>query len=286
MTPQRGPREERFTRPELEGVRLRVLHWGGGPKTPLALLHGAGANAHWWDHLAEALAADRPVAALDFRGHGDSDFPETVRPGALADDLDALLAHLGWADAVLVGHSLGAHVALDRAAREPARTRGLALLDPARGATPSRRRATRLALHLRRSYASFEEAVARFRFLPGAAGAEEALRRGIAERSVRLEPDGRYGYKFDPRWMSVATRAAPDPAAVRCPVLVLRGETSPLLTREGAEQWRAELGGARVVEVPEAGHHVHLDRPERALELLAEFLAELEDELRPPRAAP
>lgn len=266
-------------------MTLRSLRWGGGPGTPLVLLHGAGANAHWWEHLAPELAEARPVVALDFRGHGDSDFPEEVRAGALGEDLEALLGHLGFAEVVLVGHSLGAHVALERAIRAPHATRALVLLDPARGASASRRRATRLALHLRRTYASFEKAVARFRFLPSAASADEALRRAIAERSVRTESDGRFGYKFDPRWMHAATREPMDPSAVRCPVLVLRGETSPLLTREGAAQWGSELPDARLVEVPGAGHHVHLDRPEHVRALVTDFLAELEAPTRPARSA-
>lgn len=265
------PAAERFTHPSLDGVHLHALHWGDPDAPDLVLLHGAGANAWWWSHLAPVLAAHFHVVALDFRGHGDSDYPEERIPGAFTRDLEALLAHLGAPDAALVGHSLGAHVALDHAAGG-GRPRRLVLLDPSRGATPRRRRATRLALSLHPSYATREEAVHRFRFLPGASAATETLRRAIAERSVREEPDGRFSFKFDERWFGIPSTGPPELARVACPTLVMRGGESPLLTEHGAEELVASLPDARLSVLEGAGHHVLIDRPERCLEELVGFL--------------
>lgn len=270
------PVEERFTRSELGEVRLRILRWGEPRRPALVLLHGAGANAHWWDHVAPELAEAHHVVALDFRGHGESDHPEDVEPGALALDLRALLAYLGAPGAVLVGHSLGAHVALGHASRHR-ETAALVLLDPTRGASPSRRRATRLALSLKRTHASREQAIARFRFLPEAARATEALRRSLAEHSVRAESDGRFGYKFDARWLGAAPSARPDLAAVRCPTLLVRGAESALLTRDGAAALAAEIGACRLVEIEGAGHHVHIDQPASVMREIRAFLASVED---------
>ncbi|MDX1648449.1 MAG: alpha/beta hydrolase [Myxococcota bacterium] len=269
------PRAEHFTRPELGGVALHVLLRGDPAAPALVLLHGAGANAHWWDHLAPALAQRFRVAALDFRGHGDSDFPDELVPGAFGDDLEALLAHLDAPDAVLVGHSLGAHVALAHAARPEATTRALVLLDPARGLSAGQKRATRLALSLGRSYRTREHAVSRFRFLPGESTAEEALRAAIATHSVRELPDGRFGFKFDPRWFGVPARARTDPAAVRCPTLLLRGARSRLLGPEAAEAFAAEIPGCRLATIPDAGHHVHVDRPDATRAQIEAFLDEV-----------
>lgn len=264
-------RAERFTRPRLRGVHLAVFHFGDASAPPLVLLHGAGANARWWDHLAPRLARSFHVVALDFRGHGRSDFPEELLPGAFRDDLEALLEHLGAPDAALVGHSLGAHVALGHAASCPG-TRALVLVDPTRGASASRKRATRLALSLRPSYASREEALERFQFLPGPAHVDEALRRSIAEHSVAPQPDGRFGFRFDPRWFGVPDRDRPDPRAVRAPVLLLRGAESPLLTAAGAAELAREIPGARLVEIPGAGHHAQLEQPAACLEAIEPFL--------------
>jgi pimeloyl-ACP methyl ester carboxylesterase len=256
----------------LEGVHLHAVHHGSTGRAKLVLLHGAGANAHWWDHLASTLAERFHVVALDFRGHGDSDFPEQLRAGAFSEDLDALLEHLSAPEAILVGHSLGAHVALEHAARS-ATTPALVLLDLTRRASRSRERATRLALALSPTYASREQAIQRFRFLPRAHHADEETRRRIAAHSVRREVDGRFGYKFDPRWFGVPPRSRPDLADVRCPTLLLRGEKSALLSREGALEIVSAIPDARLVEIPGAGHHVHIDRPARVLLAILEFLS-------------
>ncbi|MEE2674219.1 MAG: alpha/beta hydrolase [Myxococcota bacterium] len=265
------PRDEYFNTSSLEGVRLHALHWGEPDHEKVVLLHGGGANAHWWDHVAPAIAEKFHVIALDFRGHGDADHPEQTRVGALSDDLEALIDHLGRPPVRLVGHSMGAAIALDHACRHTD-VRGLVAVDVARGASKRSRRTARLALTLKRTYASREEAIARYRFLPAADHASEALRARIATHSVREEPDGRFGFKFDPRWFSLPSRPRPDLGKIRCPVLVFRGSESPMLTAEGARSLAAELRDARLVVVEGAGHHVHLDRPDAFLEAAVPFL--------------
>jgi len=264
----------RFTRPELDGVELHALRWGDRGAPPLILLHGAGANVHWWRHLAPSLAARFHVIALDFRGHGDSDQPEERPPGAVERDVQALLEEIGAESPVLIGHSLGAHVALAFAAKNE-HVRAVVLVDPSRGVSASRRRATRLALSLNPSYATRDHAVRRFRFLPGADQASEALRRAIAEESVYQQPDGRWGYKFDERWFALPPTERPDGSRVACPVLIVRGADSPLLTAEGAAALAADLPRGRLIEIADAGHHVIVDQPERWLAAVESFLAEV-----------
>lgn len=268
------PRSERFTESALGGVRLHALHWGVPGRPVVVLLHGGGANAHWWDHLAERLAARFTAVALDFRGHGDSDHPAERARGDFERDLAALLAHLGAPDAALVGHSMGAHVALSHAAQAPAPLpRALVLVEPTRGAPPRDRRRMRLALAVRRTYATREQAIDHYRFLPPAPRAPEALRRHIAGHSVR-EEDGRFAYKFDPRWFALPPAERPELSRVTSPALVLRGAESALLTAAGAAELASELPRARVVEIAEAGHNLHLEQPEAFLAAVLPFLAD------------
>ncbi len=271
------PRSERLRtagREDADGVELHTLQWGETTLPRLVLLHGGGANAHWWDHLAPHFADRFHVVALDFRGHGDSERPRDLVVGAFNDDLEALLAHLGSHNAVLIGHSMGAHVALDHAARF-AKTHALALLDPSRGGGARLRRRFRLALSFRRTYASREEATERYRFLPPADHASEALRHAIAHCSVQQESDGRWSYKFDPRWFGLPSLPRPDLARIACPTLVMRGEESPVLTEDGAREICAELPDARLASIERAGHHVQIDQPEAVLRALSHFLDEL-----------
>ena len=265
------PRSERFKDASQPGISLHFLAWGKPESPPLVLLHGGGANAHWWDHIAADLSGQHHVIALDFRGHGDSDYPEELEVGAFNADLEALCRHLGTNSVSLVGHSMGAQVALDHAARHP-ETRRVILLDLARGGSRRSRRVARLALSLRRTYPTRQEAIDRYRVIPPSAHMDARLLRQIAEQSVRSEEDGRWGFKFDPRWFGVPPRPAPDLSQVNQPLLLLRGEESELLSPEGAAAFIDELSNARLVTVAQAGHHVLLDQPRGTLAPLLDFL--------------
>jgi pimeloyl-ACP methyl ester carboxylesterase len=265
-------RADRFTTPSLQGVVLHALHWGDERAPLVVLLHGGGANAHWWDHLAPTIAAHFHVVAPDFRGHGDSDHPEETRVGAFSDDLEALLEHLGDPPVTLVGHSMGGGVAIDHAARHSGDVRGLVAVDVSRGASKRSRRVARLALTLGRTYPTRESAISRYRFLPASDHASEKLRLHIAAHSVREESDGRFGFKFDPRWFSLPARPRPDLGHIGCPTLLVRGSESPLLTAEGAKEMVDELPSGRSVCIEGAGHHVQLDQPKAFLDVLVPFL--------------
>jgi pimeloyl-ACP methyl ester carboxylesterase len=116
-------------------VALEVFGRGlDHPGSPILLVHGLASNARLWDGVAERLAAaGHPVAAVDQRGHGQSDKPDSGYDFAtLTADLMAILADLGWpADRApwLAGQSWGANVVLEMAIRHPGAARGLVLVD-------------------------------------------------------------------------------------------------------------------------------------------------------------
>src|ERR1044071_189289 len=79
----------------VNGLRLRLLDWGGGDRTPVLLLHGFTGHAHAWDTLSIALQPDHHVYALDQRGHGDSDPAEVYNPVVAFDDITGVVDQLG-----------------------------------------------------------------------------------------------------------------------------------------------------------------------------------------------
>ena len=281
--PPDEPRSHFFQANAARSPKLHYLARGSDTQPVLVMLHGGGSNAHWWDHIAPAFADRFYVVALDFRGHGISDYPEELVVGAFNEDVELLLAHLGREDPVLLGHSMGCHIAVDHAARHRD-TRALALIDLARGNTKSTRRRSRMALRMRGTYALKEDAIERFQFLPGAANASEELRLSIARHSIRQEADGRYSYTFDPRWFSLPPQSAPDTSKIRCPTLIIRGTDSSILTEQGAAEFADELSDARVESVQNAGHHVHIDQPVATLEVLEGFLSRFAGSQVKPRA--
>jgi pimeloyl-ACP methyl ester carboxylesterase len=111
-------------------VRLTVDVEDGDGRLPVLLLHGLRQQRRFWDPVVRRLRA-RPVAALDQRGHGDSDTPPSVdySVSAFGADVIAVLDSLGWPRAVVVGHSWGASVGLSAAAQAPARLAAVALID-------------------------------------------------------------------------------------------------------------------------------------------------------------
>ena len=96
------------------------------------LLHGLASNLSRFSEFVEhtSLDARHDLVRVDLRGHGGSLSRRPISHETWGDDLVALLDVCGHAGAVLVGHSLGAQVALHFAARHPHRTRGLVLIDP------------------------------------------------------------------------------------------------------------------------------------------------------------
>jgi len=112
-----------------DGVRLAVREWPvGGPG--VLLLHGLASSSHIWDLVAPRLARRLHVVAFDQRGHGRSGKPSSGYGfERVAADAAAVVRATELRPAVVVGHSWGANVALETAARHPRLVRGLVLID-------------------------------------------------------------------------------------------------------------------------------------------------------------
>lgn len=114
-----------------DGVNINLAVWEGTGKTVLCI-HGITANCRCWDVLADVLAPDYRVLAMDLRGRGRSDKPDS---GYSLDyhirDIKCLLEDLNVDKAVIMGHSLGAFIGLAFAAQYPDLTDRLILVDGA-----------------------------------------------------------------------------------------------------------------------------------------------------------
>jgi pimeloyl-ACP methyl ester carboxylesterase len=113
------------------------LHWRTTPALrpgapPVLLLHGLASNlTRWAEFVAHTgLSATREVIRVDLRGHGLSDTRGKVSLERWSADLAALLDAIEAPRALLIGHSLGAQVALHFAAHHPQRVQALVLIDP------------------------------------------------------------------------------------------------------------------------------------------------------------
>lgn len=112
----------------LGDATIRYRDFGSGE--PVVLIHGFSRSLEDWAGLADSLALDHRVIALDVRGAGESTtFTDPARYGrAMADDVILLLDDLGLDRAHLAGHSMGALIAANVAMRHPARVASATLV--------------------------------------------------------------------------------------------------------------------------------------------------------------
>lgn len=120
---------------DLHGYRMAYREWGDPASARVVVLvHGITSSSLTWIRVGPALASGRRVIAVDLKGHGDSDRPET---GYLISDqareVAELCQELGFQDVCLVGHSWGGAIAAFVAADTSLRLRRLVLEDPALG---------------------------------------------------------------------------------------------------------------------------------------------------------
>jgi pimeloyl-ACP methyl ester carboxylesterase len=113
------------------GVELYARRWPGDNGIPFLLVHGLASNCLTWDAVARRVhGSGRSITSVDLRGHGRSAKPDHGYDFAtLADDLLAVLDHLGWQQTVVVGQSTGGNLAIELAGRAPARVAGAVGVD-------------------------------------------------------------------------------------------------------------------------------------------------------------
>jgi pimeloyl-ACP methyl ester carboxylesterase len=114
----------------VNGLRLHARDWAGAGQSVI-LAHGLASNARIWDMVAPILARQFRVVALDQRSHGLSEAPAdgdySFEP--ICADLRGVVEALGFERPVVVGHSWGASVAVEYAARYPDAVSGIVLVD-------------------------------------------------------------------------------------------------------------------------------------------------------------
>ena len=263
--------------------QVHYLEWGRSAAPPVVCLHGGGQTAYMWEELGAALAPTHHVFAPDLPGHGDTDPVDEMDRRSLAATIPPLLDEFGIERAAFVGASLGGIVSLTLAAVEPGRVASIALIDI--GHRLEDEGVNRIIDFMTRheSFASPEEAAVEVaEYLPH----RRAVNPDNLRRNLRERPDGRWVWKhlFARRlrgvgppvggWRQLVAGMDREAAALRCPVLVLRGAASDVLSNEGAEEIASLIPDARLATVGSAGHHAAGDNPETTVDLVRDFLAE------------
>ncbi len=269
-------------RVEVDGCDIHYLAWGEPGRRGLVFVHGGGAHAHWWTHVAATFAARYRVLAVDLSGHGDSDHREHYALESWTDEVVAVAGAGGIAGRpVVVGHSMGGFVTIGTAARHPDALAGAVVCDsPVTEPDPEvgAYRVQKAFGGPGRTYADLDEALARFRTVPSQERYLPYVIDHVARQSLQAV-DGGWRWKFD-RHVFTQFRegmrgiALPYLPQVTCRFALLRSENG-LVTEDIGRAMYERLGRvAPVVEIPEAGHHAMLDEPLLLLTALRTLLAD------------
>ncbi len=257
----------------LDGISLAVKEWPGPAKgSAIVCIHGLTANHTCWAPVADALAPGHRLIAYDLRGRGESDKPDKGYSLELhGEDLGRLLDHFKLKTAIVMGHSLGAHIALRFAAKHPARVSKLVLVDggldvraeifdslrPAINRLGVEFPSLELFLNFIRQLPMFEGRWngyldRYFRYdvetLPSGAVRSKAAKHAIEEELANLERERLWVWHHQ----------------VRCPTLIFRAPdglltpTDCLMTQEEGEAMAHAIPKSRLVVVPKTNHYTVL----------------------------
>jgi lipase len=255
-------------------LSLYLHEWGDAGAPRIICLHGVTSHGRHFAKLAEALPGFH-VLAPDLLGHGSSTYEP---PWSIEDHLAALEETVGTEPALLVGHSFGARLAFELAARRPGRAARLVLLDPALYVPPHVALAAAENARKERAYVSFEEGIDR-RF------EESQLHRAPRELVVEelaahlvLDDDGLFRYRYAQAAVVAAygeMASEPPPFdAARIPTLLVLGERSYVPYDHLLEAHQSALGDLLDVRVLPGGHTVLWDALEETTEAVVGFLGQ------------
>lgn len=263
-----------------DGLTVASRELGSGP--PVLLLHGWPTSSLLWRRVMPRLAEQNRVIALDLPGFGASDKPVDVRYDFDLFDraIDGVLDHLEIGEVGLVGHDIGGPIGLHWAMQQPSRLTRIALLN------------TILYPELPDAVIEFVATLGsptRRDELTGPEGLAEIMRLGVADPavitddvlSVVLAP-----FRTDADRVALANagiglsvRGIADVAAglssLRMPVRAIYGEQDRILPdiSETMTRLARDVPQAEITALPDVGHFLQEEDPERVADLLARFFA-------------
>jgi pimeloyl-ACP methyl ester carboxylesterase len=277
------------------GTSLHHLRWGDGEPTVL-MLHGNSHCGGVWAPLAERLAAaGDTVIAVDLRGHGGSDKPDSRYDwGTLRDDLLGFLETMDLRDIVLVAHSRGGAVSLLVGAAVPERVRGVMAFEPS---APAWQPMTDVpagfagrtsvlaerALKRRAVFASREQLLDHWRGRPAFREWQEAYLRAYVEYGTTDCEDGSVELSCPPWVEARLYEALLDPSAwagvyaPELPVLIVYGERSGRLSpgRDPAAALRPLFPRLETEVMAGATHFGPMEQPDRFEQAFHAFVSRL-----------
>ena len=269
---------------EANGLRHHVIGRGSPGAPVVMMIHGLTQQAHVFDAVASKLAGQYHVYCLDVRGRGETEWgpPDGYHFDNYVADLEAVREALEVERMALVGTSMGGLISMQYAARYPERVTKVVLNDIGPEIEPSGlQRILQTTANAPEGFTDLKAVAKYYREENPAVLArrtdDEVLE--YARWHVRRSDAGIYVWKMDP---AIRRPLAPPPPpsiepweafrSIRCPVLIVRGAESDILSESIASRMCEAKPGSELVVIPGVGHAPSLAEPE-VLEALTRFLA-------------
>lgn len=248
-----------------------------GEGAPVVLLHGLGLSGALWGRVRDHFGPGYQLIVPDLRAAGGTREieREELSLERWADDLVGLLDALGVEHPVLVGHSLGASIALKVALEYPGKVRALALIGA--DATLSNLAPRMLASAERIESMGMEKWVAEFwsKNPPFSSRSLEREPAILAEYRDLVLANDPLDYVRQCRAIAVAEDLSGRLGDVTQPALVLIGAKDDRTLPEHGRALAERLGDARVVELPDVGHTLPLEAPDAVAAAVSTFLQDV-----------
>lgn len=269
-----------------DGARIGYCLSRGAPgRGVVVLIHGLASNMTRWSEFVEhtSLGAQWDLLRLDLRGHGHSMYRGRIGRERWCADINAILDHEGYGAAVLIGHSMGAQVAMQFAQDHPRRVKGLVLIDPVFGTALRGSLLTGSRLHwlnwlaIRALWLVNFFGIGRRKFMPRDLRAlDEKTRAALAS-----DPDAKIAELYmsprvDLRYIPLVNylqdlydvvRPVPDPARLDMPVLVLQSAGASVSDADTTARCIARFPQGETVVI-DADHWLLTEKPREAREAI------------------
>ena len=268
------PGESRFV--EVEGCAIHYLSWGDPKRPGLLFAPPGGGHAGWFDHVAPLFADQFHVVAMDPSGCGDSGRRAAYSRELITAEIQGVLTDGGLlaaaAPPTLVGHSAGAQAVLRAALACGEQLLGVISIDGLRYARLEKDHAIQILEGARpaprpaKTYATYEEAVSRFRLTPTPLMevGNGFIVEHIARRSYR-QVEGGWTSKYDTAQGETVTLAFELLAALkdlRCNAAAIYSEHTHLADETAPAAIAAATDGKVVsFRIPGTSHYPMIDSP-------------------------
>lgn len=258
---------------------MNDLFWlDAGTGRPVVLLHGGFVDHGMWEAQIPELAARHRVIAPDARGHGRS--ANATEPYRLADDLAALLRHLGTGPAVLVGVSMGASVAVETALEHPELVGAVVITGAGTGEpyfTDPWTVQHMTTWHSAMAAGDLEASVEGFlAFVAGPHRTLDDCDPGVVDRLRRMARKTMSKHAAGEPNLLVPVRDTWDRVArIDVPVLAVNGALDSPDHIGMAERVASAVAGGRATSIHGAAHYPNMERPDAYNKILADFLRTL-----------